>query len=588
VLEKTKIRGVTLIEAVATLGIMSAVAVGTVMMSSQYTEDTRTIGAAEHMKTVSEAANRYVQDNRAAVMGQSTETSPALLTVSFLSSVGYLPPNFSSSNIFKQHVCALVLEPTAGTLNMLIVAESGETLDDVHLAHFASLIGASGGGRFASNAANIQGTGGGWSIPAATFDAKANHLGTRCDGVTPGPVQVAVGAPVHARWMSSSDTADPGFLSRDVVPGNPGANTMQTNINMGGNRIANLGKYTAGSACPSGTNDGEIGVGLRNEVLSCNAGNWERQGIAYWSDNVGAHSALPACNATKIGETRRVASTGGLYICNGIQWDAALNETNDFVLPRHLQVAGNATVSGTTNLHGETTVHAKLNANSGINLGAGQTIQSPGVMHIESTNDLHLKPWSNGSVVIGGGGGSGNLAANGSIAANGRISAGEYMYIHGNVTPDTVCTPNGLLGRTTQGLMLSCQSGKWSYLNAPPATGSGPDYGYIELGGGLKLYWQGYTVPSCVPDRGTVPDGMHFCSVYAPFAKPFDESVYFVNATGRDFAQGSIFFPYPEGSEMAFGIINSSRFGTTVHVNRVSGSGKDVEMLNFTILAIGK
>ena len=451
-------RGITLVESIATLGIMSAVAVGTVMMSSQYSEDTRTTGAAEHMKTVAEAASLYVRDNRAAMMSQASATTPVMISTAALSAAGYLPPGFSSLNAFRQNVCALVLEPSTGVLNTLAVAENvsaATALDDVTLAHFASLMGSAGGGRFASDTANLTGTGGAWSMPVTTFDNRANTAGRRCDGATAGAVQIVNGTPVLAYWMAATDTADPGFLSRDVVPGNPGANTMQTNINMGGNRIANLNAVTIDAACGAGVNNGEIASGPNGEVVTCVAGLWKSPGRAYWGAVVGTFSALPACNAANLGETRRVTDINGVFLCNGLRWDAALNTSNNLVLPQHLQVAGNANISGSasisgntsiggsaavsgnasvagyttlqgsaqvngnTNLYGATTTHGALNANAGMNVGAGQTIYNPGTMHVEADNDLHLKPWTGGNVVIGGGGGSGNLYARGRVTANG-------------------------------------------------------------------------------------------------------------------------------------------------------------------------
>jgi len=431
-------KGITLVESIATLGIMSAVAVGTVVLSGQYTEDTRTAGAAEHMRAVAEAAQYYVRDNRAAIMAAATATTPVMLSTATLSGAGYLPPGFSSSNAFRQDVCALVLEPIAGTLNTLVVAEGGDALNDVTLAHFASMMGASGGGRFASAGTVLTGAGGSWTLPLADFNNRTNTIGRRCDNVTAGAVQVAIGTPVYAQWMSATDTADPGFLSRDVVPGNPGANTMQTNINMGGNRITNLNVAAAGNTCGAGVNNGELSSGSRNELLVCNAGLWERQGMTYWGANVTNYSNLPACNASNMGETRRVTAISGLFVCSGLRWDSALNESNNFSLPQHLQVAGNATVSGAatiggnatisgaarvdgvTNLYGTTTTHAALNANQGINIPGGQAIVSPGALSIEAAGNLHLKPWgAGGQVVIGGSGGSGNLTASGRVTANG-------------------------------------------------------------------------------------------------------------------------------------------------------------------------
>lgn len=355
----TRQRGISLIESIATLGIMSAVAVGTVMMSSQYTEDTRTASSAEHLKTIAEAAQAYVRDNRASILDQAGAASPVQLSVPMLIATGHLPSGYSATNSYRQTVCALVIEPTAGALNTLVVAEGGDALDDVSLAHFASLMGAPGGGRFASAPTVIQGAGGAWSMPIATFDNLTNNAGQRCDG-SAGNVQIAAGTPVYAQWMSATDTADPGFLSRDVVPGNPGANTMQTHINMGGNRISNLGFYLSGASCPAGTLDGDLSRGSRGEVLSCVGGKWERQGQAYWGTSVGTFSALPACLASNLGETRKIDDITGVYTCDGLRWTPSLNDASGLALPAHLTVAGNASIAGAATVSGRLTTNEFL------------------------------------------------------------------------------------------------------------------------------------------------------------------------------------------------------------------------------------
>ena len=281
-------------------------------------------------------------------------------------------------------------------------------------------------------------------MPLGTFHNRGNTLNQRCDGITAGNVQIELGAPVYASWMDATGTADPGFLSRDVVPGNPSANTMQTNINMGGNRIANMNSVSVGAGCPAGTSNGELANGPNGEVVSCLNGTWTISGKAYWGSNVTSFGSLPGCAASNMGETRRVTNISGVFVCNGLRWDSAMNESNNFSLPQHLQVAGNANIGGSasisgdasisgntsvggtanhygaTNLYGATTAHSTLNANAGINVGSGQTINNPGAMQIEAAGNLYLKPWTgSGQVVVGGSGGNGNLTAAGRVTANG-------------------------------------------------------------------------------------------------------------------------------------------------------------------------
>lgn len=48
------------------------------------------------------------------------------------------------------------------------------------------------------------------------------------------------------------------------------------------------------------------------------------------------------------------------------------------------------------------------------------------------------------------------------LSAKGRIKAGEFVELSGIAVKDSVCSPNGLLGRDSVGAILSCQSGLWA------------------------------------------------------------------------------------------------------------------------------
>lgn len=49
----------------------------------------------------------------------------------------------------------------------------------------------------------------------------------------------------------------------------------------------------------------------------------------------------------------------------------------------------------------------------------------------------------------------------GAVSATGRMYAGEYVQITGVAVVGTGCTPNGLLGRESDGRLASCVSGVW-------------------------------------------------------------------------------------------------------------------------------
>lgn len=55
------------------------------------------------------------------------------------------------------------------------------------------------------------------------------------------------------------------------------------------------------------------------------------------------------------------------------------------------------------------------------------------------------------------------LTVAGSVTGK-RLQANEYLQIAGQAVPGGACSPNGLVGRTPEGQLLSCQSGIWSSL----------------------------------------------------------------------------------------------------------------------------
>jgi prepilin-type N-terminal cleavage/methylation domain-containing protein len=61
----------------------------------------------------------------------------------------------------------------------------------------------------------------------------------------------------------------------------------------------------------------------------------------------------------------------------------------------------------------------------------------------------------------------GGLTVDGGISTTGqvagwRLQANEYLQIAGQASPGSGCGPDGLVGRTQSGALLSCQSGVWS------------------------------------------------------------------------------------------------------------------------------
>jgi type II secretory pathway pseudopilin PulG len=303
--------GLTLLELLISLGIMSGVVVGITRLMEDAGEDTRASVTALHTRTVGNAASEYVKDNYAAISAVATATSPVLIRVPDLIATGYLPTGFSITNPRQQSTCVLVLEPTPNRLEGLVITEGGDTIDDLTLGQIAATIGGSGGGIYSTAPTTIRGAMGGYSFPVGAY-GNPNSLGQRCDG-TAGNIAVSAGHPVmslpYADGAQASST-----LYRDAVPGNPSLNTMNTPILMGAGS-----QQTVGAVC---TTPGAIGSSATGAVVACEDGVWKKGGSAFWQDPVATFANLPICNAAALGHTRVVhtptVGTGRrAYTCDG-------------------------------------------------------------------------------------------------------------------------------------------------------------------------------------------------------------------------------------------------------------------------------
>lgn len=410
-------RGITLVEALVSIGILATITTGIVALTNQASEDTRASVTALHLKTVGDAANAYIKDNYAAVTAVATDTVPALIRVSDLVSAGYLNSGFSLKNARQQDTCVLVLEPTANNLTGMVVTEGGDTLDDLTLGQVAATVGAAGGGIYSTATTTFQGAMGGWSSPFGNF-ANANNLGQKCNG-DGGAITLAAGHPVMALWFADG-TSVSATLYRDAVPGNPSLNTMNTPIIMGAGAI-----QTPGNACAA---DGALGRDADGGVVSCVSGTWKLAGgSAYWGDPVDQAAAMPACTATNANETRvrfgyATAPTRRIFTCDGTSWVAVgVDHAGNLTVPGNLSVTGTTTLTGAMTANGTVATNGAVTANSGVTIGDG-------------------------------------------TAAN----ATNTLVLNRTATEGAACSPNGAVARDANGLLLSCQSGVWK-----KATGSG-------------------------------------------------------------------------------------------------------------------
>lgn len=258
--------GMTLLEVIISLSIIASSAIGLNAIAERFSADTTNTVAASQVRQFGDAAKAYIKDNYAAVQGVATATVPALIDVPTLIAAGNLPTGFLPTNAFGQSMCALVLEPTANRLQAMVVSEGGKVIDDLSMGDIASIVGGSGGALYSSDPTVIRGAIGGWSIPTATFDNLVNNVGKRCDG-TAGNVRLLAGHEAMALWFENGDTSS-AFLARDVIPGRPELNSMNTPIVMNSVQTVDGACSTVGAIAQDGAGG----------IVSCKGGQWKAAG----------------------------------------------------------------------------------------------------------------------------------------------------------------------------------------------------------------------------------------------------------------------------------------------------------------------
>jgi type II secretory pathway pseudopilin PulG len=227
-----KQHGATIIEMIMVMALMSSVIGSAAYIMSNFSNSSKSAIVAQQMQLIGNAATNYINNNPN-TFSTATATAPVMLTVPTLVSANYMSSsNFSNVNAFGQSMCILVLQPTAGVYNALLVSEGGQAVPAAQLGEIASLIGAAGGAIYTTNTALLRGTGGAWSLSVPTAYENPNNATKRCDGVTSGPVAITLGHPAVALWLTPSATANQAVLYRNAVPGQPQLNQMNTPLVM--------------------------------------------------------------------------------------------------------------------------------------------------------------------------------------------------------------------------------------------------------------------------------------------------------------------------------------------------------------------
>lgn len=224
------------------------------------------------------AVENYTQSNYAAILA-NTKSGPQTIPLSALVTTGYLPAGTSAVDAYDQTWQISFYQPAANDIDALINVTGGRPVHPDMLPELAAEIGQRGGfqpnsgnGLYNADVGDAVGAFGGWKVPVASF------------GLAPQP-----GTPAALVYFNSG-TVSSTYLYRVAVPGNPQVNTMQTNLNTGGNAVTNTGTVQFTTNPASGViyqgegcgQNGAIGTNSNGsgQLMVCQGGSWQPEKAA--------------------------------------------------------------------------------------------------------------------------------------------------------------------------------------------------------------------------------------------------------------------------------------------------------------------
>lgn len=191
--------------------------------------------AADQLRQVNDAANAYIKRHFEALLSSATPSSGPQITIDQLVNDGLLPDGFRNSNIWGQSYEIYVRKPYENTLNSITITrggrehKEGDSFATLTVPGAALRLGGAGGfvptGTLpGQDEGTLHGTAGGFILNLAALGI-----------VSPGPG--------HLGAYSAFDEYDLGtdYLYRGEVPGHPEYNQMQTELDMTGHGIENVG-----------------------------------------------------------------------------------------------------------------------------------------------------------------------------------------------------------------------------------------------------------------------------------------------------------------------------------------------------------
>jgi len=439
--DKRHARGFTLLEFMIVTVLTAIALLGLVQLWKANQRTVTNAAVAAQLKTISSAADAYTKANRAALIAAAGPTTPVSVTYAQLIASGGLDPNFPLKNAYGQNYLVAVIQPSAGSLYTLVSTYGGTNMsgdDVVEAAQLAVKNGVPAG--YTSGVAPVAPIAGCTGSPAAY---SRGAFGDWCTMLAPFGLAgtVATGHVQSAIFFANAATVDD-YLHRSATPGSPELNRMSTAIDMATNNITNGGTI-AGSVLSASGN-----VTLNGASIVGSAANLSlRAPGAIYIQN-------PSLAATDIAVVRNITDDGtGQFVANGIVARSQVYSYGSVYSAGQISTPS-LVQGGTVTSTGETYTAGWFR--SGGDTGWYSTKWGGGWYMADST---WLRAYGDKGIYTGG------QIQGGSVVSNGRMTANEYLQVVGGAATGGGCSPNGLLGRASDGTQLvQCKNGVWSRL----------------------------------------------------------------------------------------------------------------------------
>ncbi|EOX5916275.1 TPA: prepilin-type N-terminal cleavage/methylation domain-containing protein [Escherichia coli] len=445
-------KGFSLLELILALGIGSAIALIKFQDMKVEQEDLVAKTAGEQIKQLGEAVNGYISmryDKLSTLTSSSNQSSdPGPRTCNStgceidyhtLVNEGLLPASFNGNNIYKSpYKIILKREGTAPNyvINGLITTSSA-WIEGGHIRY--DLLG---------KAMQVAGVDSGMTKDAtsvAGFQSQWKEQNTAFNNITrDGLLAFRVG-------YNSSLYAI--YLRRD------GTLPMTGNLNMGGNDINNVKNITASGTGNFGGNITTAGSVTATGQVTAHNGYGDT--ITFGGDNAGNDYEIRLSNGGR---------PLSIYSPNAANYTTVLQVNRNAKIDQRLGLMGydpNELPSGWGGGLRTLDVYAAGTVGTGSGGTVNAYMNSSG--NIYASNDINAGHQVNAQYVWASGNLNSNyIHSNGNIDANGRINAGEFVYINGQANIGWGCSPNGVVGRTPEGKVISCVNGVWSGSTGSP------------------------------------------------------------------------------------------------------------------------